>query len=219
MKKLSLIIVVLFLAYISFGQTKKKNDYNISLMAQLDTIYQEDQKYRIRINELIQKSRSESENLELITLHELMNEKDSINLIKIEKILNKNGWLGADVIGEQGNKTLFLVIQHSDLETQLKYLPMMREAVKKGNAKGKDFALLEDRVAMEQGNRQIYGSQIIIDGDEFYVYPIMEPEKVNERRAEVGLEPIEDYVKSVGITWDVEKHKERTKKIEAEKEK
>jgi hypothetical protein len=165
------------------------------------------------------KSRTESENIELITLRELMNKKDSINLVEIEKILNKHGWLGADVIGEQGNKTLFLVIQHSDLETQLKYLPMMREALKKGNAKGKDFALLEDRVAMKQGNRQIYGSQIKIDGDEFYVYPIIEPEKVNERRTEVGLEPMEDNVKNFGITWDVEKHKARTKSIESKKEK
>jgi hypothetical protein len=101
--------------------------------------------------------------MELITLIDLMNEKDSLNLIKVEKILNEHGWLGANVIGKQGNKTLFLVIQHSDLETQLRYLPIMREAVKNGNAKGKDFALLEDRIAIKQGKRQIYGSQIKID--------------------------------------------------------
>ena len=219
MKKIALIIIGLIVVNYSYGQIQNEKDFDKSLIAELDTIYQEDQNYRIRINELIMKSRSESENIELITLIELMNEKDSINLVKIEKILNKYGWLGADVIGEQGNETLFLVIQHSDLETQLKYLPMMREAVKKGNAKGTNFALLVDRIEMGKGNRQIYGSQIKIDGDEFYVYPIIEPEKVNERRAEIGLGGIEEYVKSVGITWDVEKHKERTKKIEAEKEK
>lgn len=219
MKKIALIIIGLIVVNYSYGQIQNEKDFDKSLIAELDTIYQEDQNYRIRINELIMKSRSESENIELITLIELMNEKDSINLVKIEKILNKYGWLGADVIGEQGNETLFLVIQHSDLETQLKYLPMMREAVKKGNAKGTNFALLVDRIEMGKGNRQIYGSQIKIDGDEFYVYPIIEPEKVNERRAEIGLGCIEEYVKSVGITWDVEKHKERTKKIEAEKEK
>ncbi len=203
---------------LSFGQTQNKTSFNKTLMAQLDTIHQEDQKYRLRIDELLKKSRTQSENLEIITLHELMNEKDSINLLKIEKILNKYGWLGADVIGEQGNKTLFLVIQHSDLETQLKYLPMMREALMVGNIQSNDFALLEDRIAMRQGNRQIYGSQIKIDGDEFYVYPLIEPEKVNERRSKVGLEPIEDYVKRVGMTWDIEKHKERTKILESEKE-
>ena len=218
MRKIVTIIIVLIMVNLSFGQTQNKTCINKSLIAQLDTIHQEDQKYRLRINELLKKSRSESENMELITLHESMNEKDSINLVKVEILLNKYGWLGADVLGEQGNKTLFYVIQHSDLETRLKYLPMMRDAVKKGNAKGKHFVLLEDRVAMEQGNRQIYGSQIVIDGDRFYVHPIIEPEKVNERRSLVGLPPIEDYVKNFGITWNVEKHKEETKEIESKKE-
>lgn len=219
MKKTAFIIVGLIIVNLSFGQTQNKAGFNKTLMAQLDTIHQEDQKYRLRLDELLKKSRSESENMEVITLIDLMNEKDSINLLKVEKIIAEYGWLGADIIGEQGNETLFLVIQHSDLETQIKYLPIMREAVKKGNAKRKDFALLEDRIAMKQGKRQIYGSQIKMDGDEYYVYPIIEPEKVNERRAEAGLGPIEDYVKSMGITWDIEKHKERTKKIESQKKK
>lgn len=218
MRKLALIIICLIIVNLSFGQTQNKTAFNKTLAAQLDSIHQEDQKYRLRIDELLKKSRTESENLELITLVESMNEKDSTNLLKIEKILDEYGWLGANVIGEQGNSTLFLVIQHSDLETQLKYLPIMKEAVSKGNAEGKDFALLVDRIAMRQGNRQVYGSQIKIDGEEFYVYPLIEPEKVNERRAEVGLGSIEEYVKNVGITWNVEKHKARTKRIESKKD-
>jgi hypothetical protein len=223
MKKVSSVIVGLIMVNLSFGQTQIETGFPKSIMAQLDTIHQEDQKYRLRIVELLQKSRTESENIELISLHELMDEKDSINRLKIEKILNEYGWLGADVVGEQGNETLFLVIQHSGLETQLKYLPMMREALKLGNIKTKDFALLEDRIAVRQGKRQIYGSQIYKDFDtgESYVYPLIEPEKVNERRAKVGIdESIEDYVKrAVGMTWDVEKHKERTKRLESQKEK
>lgn len=218
MREIVTIIVVLIMINLSFGQTQNKTCIDKSLIAQLDTIHQEDQKYRLRIHELLMKSRSESENMELITLNELMNEKDSINLIAVEKILNEHGWLDADVIGKQGNKTLFLVIQHSDLETQLKYLPVMREALTVGNINSTDFAKLEDRIAKRQGNRQIYGTQIVIDGDEFYVYPLIEPEKVNERRAVVGLPPIEDYVKNVGIPWSVEKHKEKTKEIESKKE-
>jgi len=222
MKNLVSIIVGLLIVNLSFGQTQNKTSFDKSLMARLDTIHQEDQKYRLQIVAILEKSRSESDNIELIALLKIMNEIDSINLLKIEKILNEHGWQGVDVIGEQGNETLFLVIQHSDLETQLKYLPMMQEAVKLGNIKMKDFALLEDRIAVRQGKRQIYGSQIFKDYDtgESYVYPLIEPEKVNERRAKVGLdEPIEDYVKrAAGIIWDVEKHKEITKRIESQKE-
>jgi hypothetical protein len=196
---------------------------NEKLIAILDSIYQEDQKYRLELMEILNKSdRNESDNFEIIVLSKIIKERDSINIIKIEMILNEHGWLGADVIGEHGNNTLFLVIQHSNLETQLKYLPMMQEAVKLGNLKSNDFAILEDRIAVRQGKRQIYGSQIFknYDTGESYVYPLIEPEKVNERRAKVGLdESIEDYVKrAVGLTWDVEKHKESTKKIESQKE-
>ncbi|MEZ5038583.1 MAG: DUF6624 domain-containing protein [Saprospiraceae bacterium] len=69
------------------------------------------------------------------------------------------GWLGADVIGNQGNSTLFLVIQHADIETQEKYLPMMRDAVSKGNARASSLALLEDRVALRKGEKQIFSTQ------------------------------------------------------------
>lgn len=135
--------------------------------------------------------------------------------------MDERGWLGADVIGNRGNSTLFLVIQHADLETQVKYLPMMREAVEQGNARASSLALLEDRVALRQGNRQIYGSQIGRDPEtgEYFVSPLVAPEKVNERRAAVGLGTIEDYIKYWDMTWDVEKHKARTAKIEAEEKK
>lgn len=218
MKKIVLIIVGLLIVSLSFAQTQNKNGFEKSLMAQLDTIHELDQHYREQMSEVEEKYGAQSE--EFITLLLQIEETDSLILIEVEKILDEHGWLGADVIGEQGNKTLFLVIQHSDLETQLKYLPMMREAVQLGNAQKIEFALFEDRLALRQGKRQIYGSQIHknYDTGEIYVWPLIEPEKVNERRAEVGLGPIEDYVKSVGITWDVEKHKERTQRIESQKE-
>ncbi|MBK8633692.1 MAG: hypothetical protein IPN72_09065 [Saprospiraceae bacterium] len=123
--------------------------------------------------------------------------------------MDGKGWLGANVIGGQGSSALFLVIQHSDLETQVKYLPMMQEAVKKGNASPSSMALLEDRIALRQGKRQIYGSQIGRNNEtgEYYVSPLIEPEKVNERRSTVGLGTIEEYISRWKIVWDVENTK------------
>jgi len=115
------------------------------------------------------------------------NEKDSVNLIKVKKILDERGWLGPDVIGNQGNQTWFLVIQHAGIEAQEAYLPMMREAVKNGNARASSFALLEDRVALKKGGKQIYGSQIGRDQEtgEYYILPLIDPDNVDSRRAEV----------------------------------
>jgi hypothetical protein len=206
------------IAIVKSNKEEAEKDLDKPLVASLDSIHQEDQKYRQQINEIEKKYGWKSDEM---TAHwEIINEKDSINLIKIEKILNKRGWLGADIIGAQGNGTLFLVIQHSGIETQLKYLPMMREAVKIGNARASSLALLEDRVALRQGKRQIYGSQIHSDKNgEKFVAPLIDPENVDTRRAEVGLGTLADYIEHWDLTWDIKKHKERVAKIEAEKEK
>ncbi|NOQ26060.1 MAG: hypothetical protein GQ564_11910 [Bacteroidales bacterium] len=193
---------------------KEEANLDKPLVAILDTIYQEDQGLRRQIKAVEKKYGKDSD--EIKAHWKMISEKDSMNLIIIEKILDERGWLGADIISKQGNKTLFLVIQHSDLETQVKYLPMMREAVVNGNALSNNLALLEDRVSLRQGKRQIYGSQIGRDEKgEYFVRPLIEPENVNQRRKDVGLHlSIEEYAKHWNITWNVEKHKERTAKID-----
>ncbi len=183
-------------------------NFDKPLVAILDTIFLEDQGLRRQINEVEKKYGRDSE--EMKAHWNTIQIKDSINLIKIQKILDERGWLGSDVIGEKGNSTLFLVIQHSDLPIQEKYLPMMREAVAKGNAQASSLALLEDRVALRRGRKQIYGSQIGRDMEtgEFYVSPLLDPDNVDKRRAEVGLGSLQDYVSNWNIEWDVEKYKQ-----------
>ena len=177
------------------------------LVAILDTIYTEDQKYRLQLDEIEEKHGWASEE---VRVHwKLINEKDSVNLAKIIKILDERGWLGPDIIGRQGTSTLFLVIQHSDPGTQRKYLPMMREAVKMGKASPSSLALLEDRVALGKGEKQIYGSQIGRDYEtgEHYVLPLVDPDNVDSRRSKVGLGSIQDYISHWDMTWDVEEYK------------
>ena len=143
-------------------------------------------------------------------LAELIYIKDSINVSKVSSILDKHGWLGEDVIGPQGNSTLFLVIQHANLATQEKYLPMMREAVKLRKAWSSNLALLEDRVALKRGNKQRYGSQIGQNPNtgSYYVLPLEDPENVDKRRAEVHLPPLREYVSRWGIIWSIERYRE-----------
>ena len=132
--------------------------------------------------------------------------QDSLNLLKVKSILDKKGWLEPTEVSEEGNSAIFLVIQHADKETQEKYLPMMRSAVKEGKARGQDLALLEDRLALAQGEKQIYGSQIRRNADTgiYYVAPLRNPQQVNERRNSVGLGPIENYVMIWDINWATE---------------
>ena len=222
MRKITtLTILGYFIFNCSFGQNIEKAEANLDkkLVAILDTIYVDDQKYRN--DQYIQRSKDIAkeygwESKELKDYLKIIKDQDSINLIKIEKILDEHGWLGADLVGNQGNTTIFLVIQHSDLKTQENYLPMMHEAVQKGNAKAQDLAFLEDRVALRKGERQIYGSQIGPDPEtgEWTVAPLIDPDNVDKRRAEVGLGTLQDYISDYGMTWNVEEYKKKLPELE-----
>jgi len=205
---------------VKFNKEKAEENLDKPLAAQLDSIFESDQLYRIQIKEIEQKFGRESN--EMKSHYRLMAETDSLNLIKVKSILDSRGWLGADIVGEKGNSCLFLVIQHADLSTQEKYLPMMREAVKSGNARASSLALLEDRVALRQGKKQIYGSQIGWNKDTklYFVSPLEDPDNVDKRRAEVGLQPLSEYVQQWEIVWDCEQYKKDLPKlIELEKKK
>jgi hypothetical protein len=212
MNKIYFLLTFLFTTNSSFAQLNKM------LIAKLDSIYNDDQKYRIQIDSIMKKSGWESN--EIHYLIRRMNETDSINVIKIKEIINTFGWLGADSIGKRGNSTLFLVIQHADQVTQEKYLPILREAVSHGKAKASNLALMEDRVLLGQGKKQIYGTQIGMDNQTqlYYVSPLEDPDNVDKRRAKVGLEPMADYVKDWEILWDIKQYKKDLPKfIEIEK--
>lgn len=127
---------------------------------------------------------------------------DSLNLIPIKKIIDSCGWLGADVLGTEGNDELFLIIQHSDLLTQTKYLPLLRSAALSGKADLEQLALMEDRVAVGNGKKQLYGTQLKTDSSGKHILEAIEDEaNLNFRRANMGMEPIENYLKHFGIVY------------------
>lgn len=198
---------------------KIEANYNMPLKLKLDTILQKDQGVRFEWNKIQKEYGMESKQADSII--KVMHNTDSLNLIEIKNILDNYGWLGADKIGKDGNMTLFLVIQHSDLTTQKKYLPMMREAVKNNNAKGSSLALLEDRIANREKKPQIYGSQIGYDKTtkSYYILLLDDPDNVDNRRKEVGLGKLEDYVKNWDIIWNVEEYKKQIPELKERLEK
>ncbi|RBL89296.1 hypothetical protein DF182_22505 [Chitinophaga flava] len=193
--------------------SKQEKDSLISLLFQADT---EDQRYRSGMQEVQSKYGGDSP--EMKTLLRKMTVADSINLIKISSILDHYGWLGPAAIGSQGNATLFMVIQHSDIKAQEKYLPMMRDAVQKGNAKARSLALLEDRVALHHGQRQLYGSQVIwnMKTNKYQLAPLEDPDNVDTRRLTAGLPPLKEYLSVFGLEWNVEQFKKEAAANEAD---
>jgi hypothetical protein len=70
--------------------------------------------------------------------------------------------------------------------------------------------MMIDRVKVKKHEKQIYGTQLrfikdpktgyITDKSEFE--PIEDEKNVNKRRQEVGLQPIEEYAKEMGIVYE-----------------
>ncbi|MFH7011960.1 DUF6624 domain-containing protein [Flavobacterium sp. FlaQc-52] len=189
-------------------------NYDKPLQKELLAIYDEDQDIRKDFMVVYKDKKSDKKKIDSIGT--IMIYKDSLNLIKVAKILDERGWVGKNTVGEQANQTLFLVIQHAPLKTQQKYLPMMRDAVKKGDAKAGSLALLEDRVALREGRKQIYGSQTSMDRTtrKPHISPMIDPDNVDKRRAEVGLGTMAEYAPKVGLVWNLEAYKKELPELE-----
>jgi hypothetical protein len=192
---------------IKANQEKGQIEPHVPLAEQLAMIYDNDQKYRKAADSVeIKYGRGSAE---LQDAYHVIGEKDFFNLIKVKKVLDTYGWLGADSVGVLGNEALFLVIQHADNETQEKYFPMIKEAVKTGKVPKQWVPLFMDRLNLSRGEKQIYGSQVKRDTQTnlYYLRPLDDPDNVDKRRAECGLQPLADYLKMWNITWDIEKYK------------
>jgi hypothetical protein len=172
-----------------------------TLRAQLEIVFRADQQYRQPLEAMEKKYGWKSHQVD--SLYEGMGIQDPINLGIVTHILDTYGWIGTDSIGPAGSTTLWAVIQHADLDVQQKYLPLMRTAVQQGRAHASELAYLEDRVALQEGKKQSYGTQFRLDEktNKYYVAPIEDEPNVNHRRAAIGLEPLEDYARENGIVY------------------
>ncbi len=192
---IALSLVIMLAAFL----TKRYARLDKPIIAALDTIFKADQ-------DLIKQNPGDVNSPEWKAWSKKSSQVDSINIIKVTDIINKHGWLGEDVIGRSGSSTLWVVIQHSKLENQEKYLPIMKEAVLNGKARAAQLALLEDRILVEKGKQQMYGTQARVDSLGIYkIWPIQDELNVNKRRFSVGLGPLQWYAKQIGISYEYHK--------------
>jgi hypothetical protein len=207
MKKAMIFSFLITTCNMSFGQNRIYD----SLRYQLQIIDQNDQSPRIQSDSIRKQYAGDTFMLkkQLNSNWKITRYNDSVDLIKVSSMIDKYGWLGPDEIGDDGSSTLFIVIQHADLKTQEKYLPIMRVAVNTGKAKASRLALLEDRVALREGKKQIYGSQfyLMIKTNEAYVLPMEDPTHVDLRRSAVGLHSMAEYLwDGFQVKWDISQY-------------
>lgn len=114
----------------------------------------------------------------------------------LKDILQKYGYPNFDKVGKESSHNYWLCVQHCDhdLKFQREVLELMRKDIRNKKADPKNYAYLTDRVNLNMGKPQIYGTQVTYKDRTAIPKKLKKPKTVNKRRLEVGLEPLEDYL-------------------------
>jgi hypothetical protein len=116
---------------------------------------------------------------------------DARNTARMKMLIKEYGWPGPELVGWDGTEAAFILVQHADHSFQKELLPLMQKKYKTGDLSGPNYALFLDRVLVEDGRPQVYGSRAMPfdqwKGGEPVLYPIADEANVDQRRAEVGL--------------------------------
>ena len=137
---------------------------------------------------------------------------DRDNTARMREVVERYGWPTYSMVGAEASNAAFLMVQHADRdpEFQATCLPLLEEAVQRGEALPADLAYLTDRVRVAQGRPQLYATQYrpqrdvlgnLVFGEGgvlLYELPLVEDvERLEERRAAAGLEPWIEYERSM----------------------
>lgn len=117
---------------------------------------------------------------------------------RLREIIARHGWPTFRMVGVDGATAAWVIAQHSDHDAafQQRALKLMRAAARAGQADLVELAYLTDRVAVNTGTLQTYGTQVTCVDGAVAPRPLIDPEHVDDRRAAVGLGPIAEYLDS-----------------------
>lgn len=129
--------------------------------------------------------------------NKLVQPVDETNYHRISEIIDQIGYPTISKVGKQASFNSWLIIQHHpEGDFQKKCLDLME--LDKDDIDPQNIAYLKDRVLMFSGKKQIYGTQLRQNevSKKMELFDVEDEEHLNKRRKSVGLEPIEEYLKS-----------------------
>ena len=110
-----------------------------------------------------------------------------------------NGWPNSKDYGQEAVRAFWLITQHQDHDLELQKLALkeLSIAIESGYGSKRNFAYLTDRVSINSGVKQIYGTQINHTEDGCVPRPLSDPKNVNSRRSNFGMESLDTYISGV----------------------
>lgn len=117
----------------------------------------------------------------------------------LEEIVGVHGWPTDANSTRAGAGNALLMVWQGDHDPafQLRMLPLIKASAEAGGIKGWEFAEVYDGVMLKLTGKQRYGTHFSCGEDKSPLFKLEDPDKLEFWRAQMGLEPIGDYLEYI----------------------
>jgi hypothetical protein len=128
---------------------------------------------------------------------EEMNQDRERNVHALQRIIDEHGWPTTTLVGEDGFEAAWVIAQHADFDItfQKTALELMEALPLSNPVYGKRYAYLKDRVLVNSGQAQLFGTQFTEVDGKMTPRQVLDPQNLDKRRKQYGLEPFGEYMK------------------------
>jgi len=168
------------------------SSYNREVQELLLAMEDDDQKIRDRLDDMYGSRQFDPSNHAAMKLWDIQEKKDSLNQLKLDRIVNNFGFPGKSLVGSKLSNVAISIILHGNLEFQEKYSEIVKKFIELNELDKANYPYLMDRILMGKGQKQMYGTQFSYDEKlkKVSLYPIEDPIRIDERRAAYHLLPL-----------------------------
>lgn len=198
------VFLVLFLLFPLKGHSSihslDRDVEKLKLKAKLTSMVAEDQAFRVGYADLVKIGYSLDEVLNHQELRAAVQDSARSNTEQLKSFVNQWGWITISQFGAAASDNAWLLVQHADhdVDFQERALELLSEALETKDVTPSNVAYLWDRVQVNRGLPQRYGTQGICKGpSQWEPRPLEDPSKLDDYRKSVGLAPFSEYVKQI----------------------
>lgn len=205
--------ILIFLLVLTFhnqtlGQSKCFSNDEVSRIVNLINSSSKIAENNMLRNELLKMQKVQQQLNQKITSNweknqDLVNNATEIgekHLLQLCNIIKQNGWINKRLVGEDGLAAgLFLIRNNKAFELRKEFLPILVAAAQKGEIDKSNLASLIDKFLIDALLPQVFGTQMEVKDELFYLYPLRNENKVDEWRRLYNLPPLALVIKDLEI--------------------